>query len=184
MESAREQNYWPGFVDALSNVVLTLVFVLVVFVFALVVTSNKLEKKAAEILHAQEDTKSPELKSNLFSSDVSKQAVSDHVKIEMQHDKIVLTYPPFIADLGDKAMKEFDKQLEAIKAIMAYRTIEIRSSVGREPYSAAHRLAYYRALNVRNRLIRNKLGTGENISSHIVQSVIEEDGRAEIIFRP
>ena len=47
--SSREQNYWPGFVDALSNVVLTLVFVLVVFVFALVLSSDKLRKRAVEL---------------------------------------------------------------------------------------------------------------------------------------
>jgi hypothetical protein len=44
-----QQDYWPGFVDALSNVVLTLVFVLVVIVFALVLSSNKVEQKAIEL---------------------------------------------------------------------------------------------------------------------------------------
>ncbi|MBI3446689.1 MAG: hypothetical protein HY055_15345, partial [Magnetospirillum sp.] len=47
--SDKEQNYWPGFVDALSNVVLTLVFVLVVFVFALVITSGKVKQKSAQM---------------------------------------------------------------------------------------------------------------------------------------
>ena len=49
MVNLREQNYWPGFVDALSNVELTLVFVLVVIVFALMLASNKIEQKVAEI---------------------------------------------------------------------------------------------------------------------------------------
>lgn len=49
MSEYKEQNYWPGFVDALSNVVLTLVFVLVVFVFALVLSSDKLRKRASEL---------------------------------------------------------------------------------------------------------------------------------------
>ena len=49
MEGGREQNYWPGFVDALSNVVLTLVFVLVIFVFALAMASNKIDQKLQEI---------------------------------------------------------------------------------------------------------------------------------------
>ena len=49
MESGREQNYWPGFVDALSNVVLTLVFVLVIFVFALAMASSKVDQKLQEI---------------------------------------------------------------------------------------------------------------------------------------
>ncbi len=57
MSDYKEQNYWPGFVDALSNVVLTLVFVLVVFVFALVFSSDKLRKRAVQMASvAQEQT--------------------------------------------------------------------------------------------------------------------------------
>ena len=48
-----ETNYWPGFVDALSNVVLTLVFVLVIFVFALVMASNKVEEKLKQMATIQ-----------------------------------------------------------------------------------------------------------------------------------
>ncbi|MBC7907281.1 MAG: hypothetical protein H7Y60_11120 [Rhodospirillaceae bacterium] len=55
MESGKELNYWPGFVDALSNVVLTLVFVLVVFVFALVMASSKIGQKAFEIAEVAKD---------------------------------------------------------------------------------------------------------------------------------
>lgn len=51
--SGGEVNYWPGFVDALSNVVLTLIFVLVVFVFALMMASNKVEQKYKEIIDAK-----------------------------------------------------------------------------------------------------------------------------------
>lgn len=62
MEGGKEQNYWPGFVDALANVVLTLVFVLVVFVFALALNANKVEKQLTEMVeqkkeeHAKERT--------------------------------------------------------------------------------------------------------------------------------
>ena len=57
MEGGKEQNYWPGFVDALSNVVLTLVFVLVIFVFALMMASNKVEKKMQEVVTAEKAQK-------------------------------------------------------------------------------------------------------------------------------
>lgn len=50
-----DTNYWPGFVDALSNVVLTLVFVLVIFVFALVMASNKVEEKLKQMATVQKD---------------------------------------------------------------------------------------------------------------------------------
>ena len=57
MEGGKEQNYWPGFVDALSNVVLTLVFVLVIFVFALMISSNKVENKMKEVVFAEKAQK-------------------------------------------------------------------------------------------------------------------------------
>ncbi len=53
--SGGDANYWPGFVDALSNVVLTLVFVLVIFVFALVMASNKVEEKLKQMATVQKD---------------------------------------------------------------------------------------------------------------------------------
>lgn len=55
MESGKDLSYWPGFVDALSNVVLTLVFVLVVFVFALVMASNKVGQKVLELAQLAHD---------------------------------------------------------------------------------------------------------------------------------
>lgn len=39
---SKEQNFWPGFVDALSNVVLVMIFVVVVFVVTLFYYSQKL----------------------------------------------------------------------------------------------------------------------------------------------
>lgn len=48
-----EQNYWPGFVDALANVVLTLIFVLVIFVFALAMASNKVEERMRQVEAAE-----------------------------------------------------------------------------------------------------------------------------------
>ena len=42
MDTGKEQNFWPGFVDALSNVVLVMIFVVVVFVVTLFYYSQKL----------------------------------------------------------------------------------------------------------------------------------------------
>lgn len=62
MEGGKDQNYWPGFVDALSNVVLTLVFVLVIFVFALVMASSKVQKQALHMAQqAQEDRENAQI---------------------------------------------------------------------------------------------------------------------------
>lgn len=55
MEGGREQNFWPGFVDALSNVVLVMIFVVVVFVVTLFYYSQKLTQfRAVKFLEQKE----------------------------------------------------------------------------------------------------------------------------------
>jgi hypothetical protein len=53
MEGGKETNYWPGFVDALANVVVTMVFVLVVFVIALLYFAQNKAKEAGATAAAQ-----------------------------------------------------------------------------------------------------------------------------------
>lgn len=50
MERSRELNYWPGFVDVLSNLVLTLVFLLIIFVVAMFAYAGKVVDLRAETL--------------------------------------------------------------------------------------------------------------------------------------
>lgn len=50
MERSRELNYWPGFVDVLSNLVLTLVFLLVIFVVAMFAYAGKVVDLRSETL--------------------------------------------------------------------------------------------------------------------------------------
>lgn len=63
MEGGKEQNFWPGFVDALSNVVLVMIFVVVVFVVTLFYYSQKLAAfkaiKFIEKKELQEQTATP-----------------------------------------------------------------------------------------------------------------------------
>lgn len=64
MEGGKEQNFWPGFVDALSNVVLVMIFVVVVFVLTLFYYSQKLAEfravKFIEKKELQEQVASPQ----------------------------------------------------------------------------------------------------------------------------
>jgi len=221
--TAQEQNYWPGFVDALSNVVLTLIFVLVVFVFALVIASNKVEKKAMEMVAVANEqnvgmnkvvalkealndarAKIKELKEEnelakkskqdlivqekaiekrFVSSKIGKQLKSNFIVLSKMKNKIVLTYPQDIAALDEKALKEFDDVLTSVKKITSINKVILKSFIGNENYSSARRLAYYRILNVRNKLISNNFVSNVNISSIIMKQRNKKDGRVEIIFK-
>jgi hypothetical protein len=238
MESGREQNYWPGFVDALSNVVLTLVFVLVVFVFALALVSSKVQKRVQEIeeskkstqaqaqmqdetpqqvaalkeqlnkaltelqqYHAQNDNSAS---NNVESGAVDATAVASQnkdmeiavedkpikenhqgqglVKIEGSANAVTLAYPVSAAEIDDKSSAELGHVLDAIEKKTGKHKIKLRSIIGREPFTAARRLAYYRAIGVRNYLMTKGYGDGSAISSVIVQPTEPQDAHVEIVF--
>lgn len=58
----------------------------------------------------------------------------------------------------------------------------IRSVEGNEPFSAAQRYAYYRAVAIRNILLSSGAAVSADISSAILQPQGEGGGRVEIVF--
>lgn len=208
MEGGKEQNYWPGFVDALSNVVLTLVFVLVVFVFALSISANKVEQRMQEVLKAE-----AELKAKTESKDqtdlhagsgeseqtaiqtaeksvaiVAKETEERKVNrgaitVDNASDKLVLYYPSAVVEMDDKSLATLEQAVDMSKQKAAGYKILLRSVTGKEPYSVAQRLAYYRALTIRNYLIEKGVGTSATIRSKVVQASEPDMGYVEIIFQ-
>lgn len=234
MDTGQEQNYWPGFVDALSNVVLTLVFVLVIFVFALAMASNKVEEKMRQVTEAEnakttEETASAaqivqlqqqlaqaqaelaELNgksagesteqdvgeltqkqtSNVLEdkeivvegSENASESYQGATKISDQKGIISVSYANSGSQLDEKAQQELgDRAVQSMTATGAKRIL-IRSIMGNETYSTAQRVAYYRALNVRNFLM-TKLGIGADaITSTVVKPETAGTGQVEIVFQ-
>ncbi|OFW87592.1 MAG: hypothetical protein A3J37_05180 [Alphaproteobacteria bacterium RIFCSPHIGHO2_12_FULL_45_9] len=229
-----EANYWPGFVDALSNVVLTLVFVLVIFVFALVMASNKVEEKMNQVIDAQKmekfeqsqaqteiqklqemlakaqadlkardaqkDGKSKAKKEdtgvldqNASSEAESPQEIVVQRSAEEEHQgsssivqkgdkKITIVYPESVSNLDEASMQALEANKDLIAAKEQKNKVMIRSIIGNESYTAAQRLAYYRALSARNFLISRGGIDPTLISSIIVKPDVPEAGRVEILF--
>jgi hypothetical protein len=232
MEGGREQNYWPGFVDALSNVVLTLVFVLVIFVFALVMASNKVEQKMKEISQAQDahstgqashEEEKADLKrqlevmtaeleklrsesaaqkqsagatsqqQGLTEQNQEKQIIVDDktddkknqgtVQIDPSSSGVIIGFPLSVTEMDEKSAERLGHVLDAVKEKIGKHKIILKSYIGKETFSAAQRLAYYRAIGTRNYLI-TKLGElPSEITLSIVRPPQPEEGRVEIIFQ-
>lgn len=228
MEGGREQNYWPGFVDALSNVVLTLLFVIVVFVFALAMGMNKAAQQITQLAQSAEQQKvqneadrgqsvaseqvlkdDEQLRQRLTQAEVdvsnlreevaAKEAQIETMTIEVAEkaeekrqtksagvkvsgDKIVISYPLSVADLDVKASEELGKTLDAFKNRLGKRKVTIRSIEGNEPFSAAQRYAYYRAVAVRNVLLSKGVAASGDIRSVILLPQGEGGARVEIKF--
>lgn len=103
-----DENYWPGFVDALANVVLTLIFVLIIFVFALTMASNKVEQRMREVVEAEKAQKSQ-----------STSAQADPQKVEELQQQLEQAQAELAAlkqnmgkseqqDVGEQVLKETD----------------------------------------------------------------------------
>jgi len=204
MEGGRDQNYWPGFVDALSNVVLTLVFVLVIFVFALVMATSKVEesmemrirKEMAEHVAASEkgiDSESSTVSEGHGEDGISQIKIESKpaekmkagvVKIGRSISGVILNFPLSVVEMDEKSSGQLLEDLENKKeSIGDKHKIKMFSIVGREAYSVAHRFAYYRAISVRNLLIEKLGESPENITVSIVTPPQPEDGRVEIVFQ-
>jgi len=89
--SSREQNFWPGFVDALTNVVLVMVFVVVVFAISMFGSMLKITKANIEKQNAQVEALAGEARSKALA-----QARIEHERVErLQEENRQL-----MADLG------------------------------------------------------------------------------------
>jgi len=237
-DSNRELNYWPGFVDALSNVVLTLVFVLVVFVFALLITSSKMQQKTVQMVEQrleQENTshaKLSEIEAKLAEAQKArdklateltelravnlrletfrqsvrdKEAASTPSVIEKPLDLknespakpvdganeaadivggnvIVITYPRAAVMLNDASRAQLAKVLDSYRSRLPGTIASIDSYLGLETYSEGRRMAYYRALDVRNFLLDKKYVGNQAIKITTKQSKTQGDARIELRF--
>lgn len=247
-----EQNYWPGFVDALSNVVLTLVFVLVVFVFALVITSGKMQQKTVQMVQerleqqtstntriVEAETRRTEAEARMREAEgklrevqvardrltaeladlraantqleAFRQTVRDKEKavtpsviekrVELDAGRppkpgesgkesadivggnvIVITYPRTTVMLNDSSRAALLKVLETYRARLVGTTARIDAVMGTETYSEGRRMAYYRALDVRNLILEHKLVPPSSIVISTKQSKDPGDARIEIRF--
>jgi septal ring factor EnvC (AmiA/AmiB activator) len=250
--SDKEQNYWPGFVDALSNVVLTLVFVLVVFVFALVITSGKVKQKSAQMaeqrveqehmsrkraseletevktiasvrdklaaeLEAARQTRDrlqeevKELEESNHKLMAYKSAIEEREKgttpsiIQRRVDlttnaqakknpgeaedadveggnAIVITYPRSVLTLNDVAKAELNKVLETYRGKLAGSKAVLDAYQGAETYSEGRRIAYYRAMELRNLLLDRKVVARDAITISVKPNKDAHDGRIELRF--
>ena len=142
----REQNFWPGFVDALSNVVLVMIFVVVVFVVTLFYYSQKLAQfkavKFMEKKELQEQVATPSKNQpNISRLDDGQNPDAARLKLESQ---------------------EQIKEIAALEANLKGWTEKIKTRqgklvvtgvVGTLAYTEGRRRAYYRTIAVRNYLI-------------------------------
>ena len=206
--SGREQNFWPGFVDALSNLVLTLVFVMVIFVLALFYLSSKVSKSKMEALcpatkaelvqtkKELEETKAA-LRAALSLAGQVKESVSVSEKKPapvLKREKvstlisgggasIVIRFPMGVVELDAESKQALDKAIAPLLASGLQVKTSLSAVPGPETYSEGKRLSFFRAVAIRNYLISKgvaKANIDSKVASHDQRDQNDPDGRVVI----
>lgn len=182
--------FWPGYVDAVTNLVLNLLFVLVimiiaVFMFALALSRHTDEKTAsATVENSTKNNNSAEIikekDSQIEALQKALQSVKSQAKVENKAStpqKVVTVQTPInppekqleqASNTGGAVIVNFQQEAvtlsateaetvrNALKAIASSGSAHVQVSVPKG-FSEAKRVAFYRAMAVRNQLISLKV---------------------------
>ncbi|HEY4317265.1 MAG TPA: hypothetical protein VGN04_06670 [Herbaspirillum sp.] len=110
MEGGKEQNFWPGFVDALSNVVLVMIFVVVVFVVTLFYYSQKLAEYKLNKYVEKRDTQTQIM--HPATAGARDQASSDTIRKPSDA-------PQAAPDVKDKQIADLKTQVASLRVQLA-----------------------------------------------------------------
>ena len=203
----KEQNFWPGFVDALSNLVLTLVFVMVIFVLALFYLSSKVTQSKMDALCPATKTELEQVKKDLEETrsalrvalaeagqvkarvDVSEKKTVPITKNKVSTETsvigsaIIIRFPIGVAELDDGAKAVLDKALAPILATGEQVKASLNAVPGPETYSEGKRLSFFRAVAIRNYLISKGVSKDSIESKMLDQGSVDPndpDGRVVI----
>lgn len=166
---AEEENHWPGFVDALSTIVMVVTFLLIILAIAIFVlslkvvdvvvdtekqvttTSNMEESKIIEVVETEPELKILETASLIIKS----------------KERLSLKYYGNTIDIDPMAVDEVSKFL-ASGVTDEGVALRINSYFdGSEGgYTKRQRISYYRAMSVRNLLIEQGY-SGERVQVHV-----------------
>lgn len=164
--------YWPGFVDALTNVVIAMIFVVVVLAISLSFAAQMMGKKLAEKLIEEHKAKvaqappRPDLPAQLPAQESS---LSSTTRIEVAgseaaasaptaavrqlRNTLQLDYTSAAITLNPEATDRFKAAVGGMGASLGQRRVEIVAGGPAMSLSDNQRAAYLRVMSVRNLLL-------------------------------
>ena len=162
-------SYWPGFVDALTNVVIAMIFVVVVLAISLSFAAQLMAKKMAE-QYIQEHNKKPDkdaqpppppeppdagikLNQRIAVAGNEKPVAPKPSQLKSQGNVLQLDYAPGAVTLDAAATGELKKALAARAADMASLRVQLVASGPDMAFTDNQRAAFLRVMEVRNALI-------------------------------
>ncbi len=169
--------YWPGFVDALTNVVIAMIFVVVVLAISLSFAAQMMGKKLAEKYiqeHKEKTAQAPPAAAPAAPLQLKESALEKTTRIAVAGNEapastaggavrqvrntLQLDYAASAITLDAAAADRFKAAVAALGGNLAQRRVQIVASGPGMAISDNQRAAYLRVMAVRNTLL--ELGVG------------------------
>jgi hypothetical protein len=162
--------YWPGFVDALTNVVIAMIFVVVVLAIALAFAAQMMGKKLAERYIKEHEAQvaakaaaAPPEPVPLRESVLPRQRIAvagaerasapPSAKLQSARNTLQLDFAPSALDLDDAAAQQFKAAVASAMSAKATGRVQILARGPAMSLSENQRAAYMRVMATRNVLL-------------------------------
>lgn len=177
-----EENHWPGFVDALSTIVMVVTFLLIILAVAIFVLSLKVVDIKVETPKDESTNLDVTEIIDVQESSPARKSTETAALIVSGKDKLILQFVGTTVDVDpdseEMVRNYFEQVVGRDKHAMSITSYFVAQDGA---YTSKQRLAYYRAMAVRNMLIEEGY-TGENVTVRVRHT--EKDnlaGQVEII---
>ncbi|MEM6414610.1 MAG: hypothetical protein AAF720_08130 [Pseudomonadota bacterium] len=155
-EAQQEENHWPGFVDALSTIVMVVTFLLIILAIAIFVMSLSIAEQSGMV---EGESAASQLSTNVREEQTI--VVADNpvvrdkdatVTAVTEFDKILrLEFTPSTIEVDQLSQEKLKAYLDGNAETFAGRTVEITAFFNPNvAYTKARRVGYYRVLSARN----------------------------------
>ena len=163
-------SYWPGFVDALTNVVIAMIFVVVVLAISLSFAARLMGQKIAEQYIKEHQEKTPKAAPTADPAPDAAVKVTQRIavagnekaasaarpaRVRNQEQLLQLDYAPGAVTLDGAAADQLKQVLSKLEGEVAGRRVQIVASGPDMAFSDNQRAAFLRVMGVRNLLIES-----------------------------
>jgi len=206
MNDNRETNYWPGFVDALSNMVLAMIFMVLVLSLAISMYAALAAQADAERI-ASERVAAAELRAALAvarqetvvrsapagGSDLpgtprvmvpgTKADGMPQARIERRQNALIVEFEGNSVAIDERTGKALDQALAPARDLLRTGVAEVVAVAPAGYLTESRQISFHRAMAVRNQLIERGMAP-ERITVRVLDEAASGDrGEVRIAFR-
>ncbi len=152
-QAQEEENHWPGFVDALSTIVMVVTFLLIILAIAIFIMSLSIAEESAQMEDAAATSSNLDQTQKIAVADNPTDVIADAAAVEVVQSKnrFILQFSGTTIQIDDDGKARTAAFIESSE--IANKKIIVHAYFDPSiAYTKAQRLSYYRLLATRTML--------------------------------